>query len=199
MTISAFIPVKKFNDSKNRLSQILSPNQRANFSKLMAHQTIEILQNSNICNSITLVTNDPDLDVEGTNIFFTTSSLNYALQEAIDASTLAGSILIIHADLPQINEKDLKNLVNSYDLKSITIVPDIDEIGTNCILYNETMKFNLRFGINSYELFIAEFERHDYNWNNLNIKSLQQDLDSEDDYFKLKNYVRGSASWRLIE
>ena len=154
---------------------------------------------TNICNSITLVTNDPDLDVEGTNIFFTTSSLNYALQEAIDASTLAGSILIIHADLPQINEKDLKNLVNSYDLKSITIVPDIDEIGTNCILYNETMKFNLRFGINSYELFIAEFEHHDYNWNNLNIKSLQQDLDSEDDYFKLKNYVRGSASWRLIE
>ena len=197
MTISAFIPVKKFNESKN--SQILSPNQRSNFSKLMAHQTIEILQNSNICNSITLVTNDPDLDVEGTNIFFTTSSLNYALQEAIDASTLAGYILIMHADLPQINEKDLKNLVNSHDLKSITIVPDIDEIGTNCILYNETMKFNLRFGINSYELFTAEFDRQDYNWNNLKIKSLQQDLDSEDDYFKLKNYVRGSASWRLIE
>ena len=97
----------------------------------------------------------------------------------------------MHADLPRINERDLDNLVASFNKSFISIVPDINESGTNCLLYDPAMKFNLQFGVNSYALFLREFKANDYCWNQHSIESLQYDLDSEDDYFKLKDYVRG--------
>ena len=191
MQVSAFIPIKKYTDSKGRLASILSEQQRSDLSKAMATQTIKSLIQANICDSITLVTNDANLVMEGTSTFFTSSSLNKALEEAIDDSSSTDPILIIHADLPKINDKDLKNLAGLFDKSIISIVPDIGKSGTNCILYDRAMKFNFQFGINSYELFLAEFKKNNCDWVNLSIESLQYDLDSEDDYFKLKDYVRG--------
>ena len=157
----------------------------------MAAQTIKALIQSNICDSITLVTNDPHLIIEGASTFFTESSLNQALNEAIACNDSNNPILIMHADLPRINERDLDKLVASFNKSFISIVPDIEESGTNCLLYDSAMKFNLQFGINSYALFLREFKGNDYRWNQHSIESLQYDLDSEDDYFKLKDYVRG--------
>ena len=191
MQVSAFIPIKKYSHSKRRLASILSEQQRSDLSKAMATQTIKALIQSNICDSITLVTNDPHLIIEGASIFFTESSLNQALNEAIACNDSNNPILIMHADLPRINERDLDNLAASFNKSFISIVPDIKESGTNCLLYDPAMKFNLQFGINSYALFLSEFKGKDYRWNQHSIESLQYDLDSEDDYFKLKDYVRG--------
>jgi 2-phospho-L-lactate guanylyltransferase len=191
MQVSAFIPIKKYSHSKRRLASILSEQQRSDLSKAMATQTIKALIQSNICDSITLVTNDPHLIIEGASTFFTESSLNQALNEAIACNDSNNPILIMHADLPRINERDLDNLVASFNKSFISIVPDIDKSGTNCLLYDSAMKFNLQFGINSYDLFLSEFKGNDYRWNQHSIESLQYDLDSEDDYFKLKDYVRG--------
>ena len=191
MQVSAFIPIKKYSYSKGRLASILSEQQRSDLSKAMAAQTIKALIQSNICDSITLVTNDPHLIIEGASTFFTESSLNQALNEAIACNDSNNPILIMHADLPRINERDLDNLVASFNKSFISIVPDIEESGTNCLLYDPAMKFNLQFGINSYALFLREFKANDYRWNQHSIESLQYDLDSEDDYFKLKDYVRG--------
>jgi len=191
MQVSAFIPIKKYSHSKRRLASILSEQQRSDLSKAMATQTIKALIQSNICDSITLVTNDPHLIIEGASTFFTESSLNQALNEAIACNDSNNPILIMHADLPRINERDLDNLVAFFNKSFISIVPDIEESGTNCLLYDSAMKFNLQFGINSYALFLSEFKGNDYRWNQHSIESLQYDLDSEDDYFKLKDYVRG--------
>ena len=191
MQVSAFIPIKKYSHSKRRLASILSEQQRSDLSKAMATQTIKALIQSNICDSITLVTNDSDLIIEGASTYFTESSLNQALNEAIACNDSNNPILIMHADLPRINERDLDNLVASFNKSFISIVPDIEESGTNCLLYDPAMKFNLQFGINSYALFLREFKANDYRWNQHSIESLQYDLDSEDDYFKLKDYVRG--------
>jgi len=191
MQVSAFIPIKKYSHSKRRLASILSEQQRSDLSKAMATQTIKALIQSNICDSITLVTNDPLLIIEGASTFFTESSLNQALNEAIACNDSNNPILIMHADLPRINERDLDNLAASFNKSFISIVPDIEESGTNCLLYDPAMKFNLQFGINSYALFLREFKANDYRWNQHSIESLQYDLDSEDDYFKLKDYVRG--------
>ena len=191
MQVSAFIPIKKYSHSKRRLASILSEQQRSDLSKAMATQTIKALIQSNICDSITLVTNDPHLIIEGASSYFTESSLNQALNEAIACNESNNPILIMHADLPRINHRDLDNLVASFNESVISIVPDIEESGTNCLLYDASMKFNLQFGINSYALFLNEFKANDYRWNQHAIESLQYDLDSEDDYFKLKDYVRG--------
>ena len=48
MSISAFIPIKKFSDSKLRLTPILNPDEREQLASKMVNQTIDALKDSNI-------------------------------------------------------------------------------------------------------------------------------------------------------
>ena len=189
MNVSAFIPIKKFSSSKNRLANIISSVERETLAASMAKKTIDTLHNSKICNSITVVTNDRNLDLDYSTSFFTNSPLNDGLNEAIYAQTTNDIILIMHADLPQINEQDLQELAHSFDKKRVSIISDLLEQGTNCLMFNSAFSFDLKFGFNSYNLFMHEFENNGLNYQDISIESLQDNLDSEEDYFKLIKYV----------
>ena len=189
MNVSAFIPIKKFSSSKNRLANIISSSEREILAASMAKKTIDTLHNSKICKSITVVTNDSNLHLDYSTSYFTNSSLNDGLNEAIYAQTTNDIILIMHADLPKINEGDLRELAHSFDMKKISIISDLLKQGTNCLMFNSAMSFDLKFGFNSYNLFMHEFKNNGLNYQDISIESLQDDLDSEEDYFKLIKYI----------
>ena len=189
MNVSAFIPIKKFSSSKNRLAKIISSSEREMLAASMAKKTIDTLNNSKICNSITVVTNDSNLHLDHSNSYFTNSSLNDGLNEAIYTQTTNDIILIMHADLPRINERDLHELANSFDMKKVSIISDLLRQGTNCLMFNSAISFDLKFGFNSYNLFTHEFKNNGLNYQDISIESLQDDLDSEEDYFKLIKYI----------
>ena len=71
----------------------------------------------------------------------------------------------------------------------LQIIADQHGIGTNCLLFDSTLKFKLYFGPNSFYLFQQAFKEHVFTFESPSITSLQQDLDSDDDYFKLIKYV----------
>ena len=189
MNVSAFIPIKKFSSSKNRLANIITSPEREVLAASMAKKTIDTLHNSKICNSITVVTNDSNLHLDYSTSYFTNSSLNDALNEAIYAQTTNDAVLIMHADLPKINERDLHELAHSFDTKKVSIISDLSSQGTNCLMFNSAISFDLKFGFNSYNLFIDEFKNNGLNFKDISIESLQDDLDSEEDYFKLIKYI----------
>ena len=189
MNVSAFIPIKKFSSSKNRLAKIISSSEREILAASMAKKTIDTLHNSKICNSITVVTNDSNLHLDYSTSYFTNSSLNDALNEAIYAQTTNDAVLIMHADLPKINEIDLHELAHSFDMKKVSIISDLSSQGTNCLMFNSAISFDLKFGFNSYNLFMDEFKNNRLNYQDISIESLQDDLDSEEDYFKLIKYI----------
>ena len=189
MNVSAFIPIKKFSSSKNRLANIITSPEREVLAASMAKKTIDTLHNSKICNSITVVTNDQSLHLDYATSYFTNSSLNDGLNEAIYAQTTNDIILIMHADLPKINEPDLHELAHSFDIKKVSIISDLSMQGTNCLMFNSAISFDLKFGLNSYNLFIHEFKNNGLNYQDISIESLQDDLDSEEDYFKLIKYI----------
>ena len=189
MNVSAFIPIKKFSSSKNRLSNIISSSEREMLAASMAKKTITTLHNSEICDSITVVTNDSNLNLNHSTSYFTNSSLNDGLNEAINLHSTNGIILIMHADLPKINERDLHELAQTFDIKKVSIISDLFTQGTNCLMFNSSISFNLKFGIDSYNLFMNEFQNNDIDYQNIYIESLQDDLDSEEDYFKLIKYI----------
>ena len=189
MNVSAFIPIKKFSSSKNRLANIISPSKREILAASMAKKTIDTLHNSKICNSITVVTNDSNLHLDYSTSYFTNSSLNDALNEAIYAQTTNDAVLIMHADLPKINEIDLHELAHSFDMKKVSIISDLSSQGTNCLMFNSAISFDLKFGFNSYNLFMDEFKNNGLKFKDISIESLQDDLDSEEDYFKLIKYI----------
>ena len=189
MNVSAFIPIKKFSSSKNRLAKIISSSEREILAASMAKKTIDTLNNSKICNSITVVTNDSNLHLDHSNSYFTNSSLNDGLNEAIYTQTTNDIILIMHADLPRINERDLHELAHSFDMKKVSIISDLLRQGTNCLMFNSAISFDLKFGFNSYNLFTHEFKNNGLDYQDISIESLQDDLDSEEDYFKLIKYI----------
>ena len=189
MNVSAFIPIKKFSSSKNRLANIITSPEREVLAASMAKKTIDTLHNSKICNSITVVTNDSNLHLDYSTSYFTNSSLNDALNEAIYAKTTNDAVLIMHADLPKINERDLNELAHSFDMKKVSIISDLSSRGTNCLMFNSAISFDLKFGFNSYNLFMDEFKNNGLNYQDISIESLQDDLDSEEDYIKLIKYI----------
>ena len=189
MNVSAFIPIKKFSSSKNRLANIITSPEREVLAASMAKKTIDTLHNSKICNSITVVTNDSNLHLDYSTSYFTNSSLNDGLNEAIYEQTTNDIILIMHADLPKINEPDLHELAHSFDIKKVSIISDLSMQGTNCLMFNSAISFDLKFGLNSYNLFMHEFKNNGLNYQDISIESLQDDLDSEEDYFKLIKYI----------
>ena len=189
MNVSAFIPIKKFSSSKNRLANIITSPEREVLAASMAKKTIDTLHNSKLCNSITVVTNDSNLHLDHSTLYFTNSSLNDGLNEAIYEQTTNDVILIMHADLPKINERDLHELAHSFDMKKVSIISDLLRQGTNCLMFNSAISFDLKFGLNSYNLFTHEFKNNGLNYQDISIESLQDDLDSEEDYFKLIKYI----------
>ena len=189
MNVSAFIPIKKFSSSKNRLANIISSSEREILAASMAKKTIDTLNNSKICDSITVVTNDSNLYLDHSTSYFTNSSLNDGLNEAIYEQTTNDVILIMHADLPKINERDLHELAHSFDINKVSIISDLSMQGTNCLMFNSAISFDLKFGLNSYNLFMHEFKNNGLNYQDISIESLQDDLDSEEDYFKLIKYI----------
>ena len=190
MNVSAYIPIKKFSTSKKRLSNIIDYSERESLAASMAKNTIDILSKSKICDSITVVTNDQSLDLNNSKSYFSDLSLNQSLEEAIKSHANNEIILIMHADLPRINEFDLQIFANSYSSKKVSIVSDLHKQGTNCSMFNASINFQLKFGLDSYNLFQHEFKYNDINYQDINIESLQDDLDSEEDYFKLIKYIK---------
>ena len=190
MNVSAFIPIKKFTTSKKRLSKVISSSEREALAASMANNTIDILSKSNICHSITVVTNDSSLSFHNTNSYFTESSLNEGLDEAINSSAVSDHILIMHADLPRINETDLQHFLSLYDRAKVSIVSDIKKQGTNCLMFSGSLNFQYKFGTDSYNLFLNEFKNNGINYQDIDLPSLQDDLDSEEDYFKLIKYIK---------
>ena len=191
MNVSAFIPIKKFSSSKNRLSNIISSSEREMLAASMAKKTITTLHNSEICDSITVVTNDSYLNLNHSTSYFTNSSLNDGLNEAINLHSTNGIILIMHADLPRINELDLHLLKNKFSNQKVSIVSDLLKNGTNCLMYEASQNFELKFGLNSYNLFTEEFKKNNISFQDINLSTLQDDLDSEEDYFKLVKHING--------
>jgi len=191
MKISAFVPIKKFIISKERLSNILTLHERSELAKHMAIKTISTLVDSNLCDSIYVVTNDKELKFNGTETYFSELSLNESLEEAINLKNNNDFILIMHADLPKINNMALQKLMEVFRLNKINIVPNLQKNGTNCLIYNASMKFDFHFGVDSYSRFIREFKKNNLSYQDIDINAIQDDLDSEEDYFKLIKYING--------
>jgi len=189
MPIAIFIPVKKYTESKERLSTILTNSERADLAKTMAQKTVNAFAQANIASTITVVTNDPNLVIQGARVFVSTLSLNLALEDAIANTMPLDQIMITHADLPRINAGDIELLCMSHSDNSITIITDEHGIGTNCLLFASSLRFKFKFGPNSFNLFQQVFKENFFTWESPSITSLQQDLDSDDDYYKLIKYV----------
>ena len=178
--INILIPVKAFKNSKNRLSNSLSNNQRVTASKNLIYR---LSQNFiKLDQKVTIVTDDKDLKIKNTEIFFTESGLNDALGEAINSIyNQAKFVIIMHADLPLVDSTDLTELISLAEKDILFIVPDRHISGTNALGLPVKKIDDLFFGKDSFKKFTDHFSKINQELTVIKNSNIAFDLDTSED------------------
>jgi 2-phospho-L-lactate guanylyltransferase len=110
----AIVPVKSLSQCKQRLASQYSPKDRAELSLAMLSDVMNALQRSGWLEEVWVVSPDPQVlqhaaSCAAVGVPETEGGLNPAVQEALALAAKAGfeAALIVHSDLPGLNENEV--------------------------------------------------------------------------------------------
>ena len=160
MSLVALIPLKPPTEAKARLAGLLSPDERADLSRVTFLTVADALLGAGVPFVVLtpLAVAAADLTVGECTVIEEQPSirgLNAQLQVALNGATFAeaDSVLILHADLPLATPNAVRLLVGAArkDIGRVTIVKSADG-GTNAMILPLPRPFALHYGSGSFAL-----------------------------------------------
>ena len=157
--LAVLIPVKAFRDAKKRLSELLSPAQRAALARHTAGIVVAAAEDV----PVYVVCDDDDVaswaeSCDATVLWRPGLGLNPAVTDGV--STLAGKgydhVIVAHSDLPL-----ARRLPRLARPGIITMVPDRSDDGTNVLALPTAIPFEFAYGAGSFHRHLAEATRLD--------------------------------------
>lgn len=160
MSLVALIPLKPPTEAKARLAGLLSPDERADLSRVTFLTVADALLGAGM--AVAVLTPNAvaaaDLTVGECTVIEEQPSirgLNAQLQVALNGATFAeaDSVLILHADLPLATPNAVRLLVGAArkDIGRVTMVKSADG-GTNAMILPLPRPFALHYGSGSFAL-----------------------------------------------
>lgn len=155
--VTVAIPVKPFDAAKQRLSDVLSPADRADLSRRLAAHTARAAADAGA--QTLILSADHDVTAWATRLGLDVlldegSSLDQAARSAARwASERGAGWLICHADLPLLTGRDLEPLVGAVRAGGPAIAPSSDG-GTSAIGWRGT-DFRFSYGPGSFHRHLA--------------------------------------------
>jgi 2-phospho-L-lactate/phosphoenolpyruvate guanylyltransferase len=186
----ALVPVKPFLESKSRLANSLSPDERAELSRGLLTHTLQVLANVPEIAQTLVVSRDPAAlalarDYRAQAISETgAGELNAALTQATQVARAAGaaSLLILPSDLPLLSIGSIQQLIaESEDESFIAIAPDRHEDGTNALLVHPPNLIPYAFGEHSFQRHIAQAQQAGALVRICRLPALALDVDTPED------------------
>ncbi|PKB82804.1 MAG: 2-phospho-L-lactate guanylyltransferase [SAR202 cluster bacterium Io17-Chloro-G9] len=160
--ITAIVPMKKLADSKTRLADVLTPQQRAAIVLGMLRQVLTAVQETGI-DDVWVIGGDQQIrDIsEGMNCLWMDElgkDLNDTLRLAFGrASEQDRSALYLPGDLPFLKASDLHSILNATRRQNnITLAPARRDGGTNGILVPPGILFTPDLGPRSFTRHLAK-------------------------------------------
>ncbi len=151
------VPVKNLVDAKQRLSSILSPEERFALAQAMCEDVLQALAHWQSRSPVAVVTRDSFArDLAARFNFEVIADDNSGETSAIEMATAvciergAASTLVVPADIPLIDGSELQNIVDSSPPRGAVLVPDAAGRGTNAAWRAPGDLFPLRFGNDSF-------------------------------------------------
>src|ERR1700681_1558832 len=151
------VPIKNLADAKQRLSSILSPEERFALSRAMCEDVLQALARWQRRPSVSVVTSDSFArDLAARFHFEGVADDNSGETTAIEMATAfctergAESTLVVPADIPLIDSSELQKIVDSAPSGGAVLVPDAAGRGTNAAWRSPSDLFPLRFGNDSF-------------------------------------------------
>ena len=158
MKIGVIIPVKKFNDSKQRLSSICTLEERRDLSRSMLFDICDVLIKSEYFTEIVLVSSEEEItqyesydgitylrenEVNGVDNAVELGN-RYFIEEGFDAT------VVIPGDIPLIHNKVLDELFNLIKDNQVIITPSRKKNGTNLLFRSPPDVIGTSYDNNSY-------------------------------------------------
>ncbi len=196
MALWAIVPVKPLRRGKSRLSGVLSEDDRANLNERLLLRTIDTLKGISELADVLVVSRDTEalalarehgartLQEDGA------PHLNVALERAtvVAKSYMAESVLILPADLPQIDKEDIISMLDAgREGPVVVIAPDHLYEGTNALFINPAGLIEYDFGKSSFERHCARAKAVGADLIVLELSSLANDVDVPADLTFLAN------------
>jgi 2-phospho-L-lactate guanylyltransferase len=155
--VSAVVPVKDLQGTKSRLAPILDPGARAGLTLYMMGRVVAAIRASGV-EDVCVVSPDRIVLNEAQRrgaipLPQESRGLNPALEEGrrraleLGASTL----LVFPADLPLLDEEDVRAVLEAAEGSSVVISPDGAYSGTNALLMRPPDALPFAFGPDSFE------------------------------------------------
>ena len=204
------VPVKNLADAKQRLSPILSPEERFALAQAMCEDVLQALAHWQSRPAVTVVTSDSfacglaarfNFEVVADDNSGETSAIEMAT--AICTERGAASTLVVPADIPLIDSSELQKIVDCAPSGGAVLVPDAAGRGTNAAWRSPGDLFPLRFGNDSFLPHLAAAKATGMLCVVLKLPGIARDVDRPEDLRELAA-VRGERqsqklvrSWNL--
>ena len=197
MSLWAIIPVKPLRRGKSRLAGVLSEDERALLNYTMLGNTLKAVSSVTEIEQVLVVSRDPaalalarehgarTVQEEGS------PELNTALRRATLVAKAYGArgVMILPADLPLINSKDIREFVGySGRPPEVIIAPDRRGEGTNALLVSPAGVIDYCFGKDSFRCHSQRAQKKEARLIVCKIEGLALDLDLPEDLDLLRQY-----------
>ena len=183
----AIVPMKPLLDSKTRLSDRLTPEERANLTIGMLRAVLEAIKGASV-DPVWVVGGDQRVREEAEQggahwMEELGNDLNDTLSKAFDlAFGLHRGALYIPGDLPFLNSGDVQSVLDASRRQSnITLVPARRDGGTNAILVPNNVPFRPALGPQSFTRHLAKAAELEISVAICHSPGLGLDLDVPDD------------------
>ncbi|MFZ0799209.1 MAG: 2-phospho-L-lactate guanylyltransferase [Terriglobales bacterium] len=199
------VPVKNLVDAKQRLSAVLSPEERFALALAMCEDVLQALARWQNRPVVAVVTSDSFArDLAARFDFETFADDNSGETSAIEMATRvcrdrgAANTLVIPADIPLIDSTELQKIVDSAPAGGAVLVPDAAGRGTNAAWRSPGDLFPLRFGNDSFLPHLAAAKATGLPCVVLELPGIARDVDRPEDLLELAAARGGRRSQKLV-
>ena len=203
----AVIPVKQISQAKQRLSPILSKEERKDFFSAMLEDVLSMMVKIDFFKKIILATNCPHaISIAGRHgiTHFETGpddGLNKAAGETVNHLLENGirDMFLIPADIPLITEEEINSVLRAHpSAPSLTIIPSRDQLGSNCLLLSPPSRMPFKFGPDSYLLHQEIAQTNGLKVNPMEFPGFGLDIDEPKDLFELLKAEGNTRSQKYL-
>jgi 2-phospho-L-lactate guanylyltransferase len=200
------VPVKNLSEAKQRLSPLLTPEERLALARAMCEDVLQALARWQRRPAVAVVTSDPFArDVAARLNFEVVADCdNLGETNAIEMATAAcrergaSSTLVVPADIPLIDETELQKIVDAAPAGGTVLVPDAARRGTNAAWRSPSDLFPLRFGNDSFLPHLAAAKATGLPCVVLELPGIARDVDRPEDLREIARACGETRSQKLI-
>jgi 2-phospho-L-lactate/phosphoenolpyruvate guanylyltransferase len=209
MKTFAIIPVKKFENSKTRLSPVLSADERVSLSSLMLDDTLSALAGAQSLQQLVVVSGDRRAEEvaarHGAKFLHEEkeSGVNSAvsLADSYCADQGADATVVIPQDLPLLDAVDVAMACSlaENETRCVVICPSLRYDGTNLLLRKPPSAIKTHYDNGSYEAHIKAAGRLDVPVKLFFSKKLMSDVDTAEDARQLAKEAGSNKTLEFLK